>query len=144
MKTTFVAASIAALAATPILAQGNVEDGESAFRKCQTCHVVVDESGETLAGRNAKTGPNLYGVAGRTAGTMEDFGGYSDIIVAAGEQGLTWTEEDFVAYVQDPTAYLREYTGDSSGRGAMAFKVRDEQEAADLYAYLESLGGPES
>lgn len=146
MKTTFYSVAIAALAVTPVLAEshasGDAGDGEKVFRQCQSCHVVVDDSGETLAGRNAKTGPNLYGIAGRTAGTVDGFG-YSDAMVAAGEAGLVWDEANFVAYVQDPTGFLREYLDDSSARGAMSFKVRKEEDATNVYAYLASLG-PES
>ena len=50
-----------------------------------------------------------------------------------------WTEENFVAYVQDPTAWLRAALDDRRARGKMAFRVRDPQAAADIYAYLETL-----
>ncbi len=143
MKTTLAFAAIAALTALPSFAQ-DVAEGESAFRQCQTCHVVVNEAGETLAGRNAQTGPNLYNVAGRTAGSQEEFDKYSDSMVEAGEAGLAWNEEDFVAYVQDPTGYLREYLDDNRARGAMSYKVRKEEDAANLWAYLVSLGTSEA
>ncbi|WP_415922635.1 c-type cytochrome [Tateyamaria sp. SN6-1] len=123
--------------AVDLTATGDVEAGEKAFRQCVSCHVVVNDEGETLAGRKSKTGPNLYAVAGRTAGTVEDFR-YSDIIVLAGEQGVIYDEASFVAYVQDPTGWLREVTGDD-GRGKMTYKVRKEEDAVNLYAYLASL-----
>lgn len=119
-------------------ATGDVAAGEKAFRQCVSCHVVVDDAGETLAGGKSKTGPNLYNIAGRTAGSVEGFR-YSDLIVLAGEQGIVFDEASFVAYVQDPTGWLREVTGDS-GRGKMTYKVRKEDDAVDLYAYLASLG----
>ena len=53
--------------------------------------------------------------------------------------GILVTEETFVAYVQDPTGYIREATGDNSFRGAMSFRVRSEEDAINLYAYLVSL-----
>ncbi|WP_223421694.1 c-type cytochrome [Tateyamaria pelophila] len=118
-------------------ASGDAAAGEKAFRQCISCHVVVNDAGETLAGRKAQTGPNLYGIAGRAAGSVEDFR-YSDLIMAAGEQGIVFDEANFVAYVQDPTGWLRETTGDS-GRGKMTYKVRKESDAVDLYAYLASL-----
>lgn len=143
MKTTFIAAGITALAATQLLADstatGDAAAGEKAFRQCQACHVVENEAGEVLAGRNAKTGPNLYGIAGRAAGSVEGYG-YSGPMVAAGEAGLVWDEASFVAYVQDPTAYLREYLDDSGARSAMSFRVRKEEDALNLYAYIASLG----
>lgn len=120
-------------------ASGDAAAGEKAFRQCVSCHVVINEAGETLAGKNAKTGPNLYGIAGRTAGSVEDFK-YSDLIVLAGEKGIIFDEASFVAYVQDPTGWLREVTGDN-GRGKMTYKVRKEEDAVNLYAYLFSLAG---
>ena len=118
-------------------ASGDAAAGEKAFRQCISCHVVVNDEGETLAGRKAKTGPNLYGVAGRALGAIEDFK-YSDIIMLAGEQGVVYDEANFVAYVQDPTGWLREVTGDN-GRGKMSYKVRKEEDAVNLFAYLASL-----
>lgn len=137
------AAALLVLAAAPLAAQeasGDAAAGESVFRQCQSCHVVTNEAGETLAGRNAKTGPNLYGVAGRAAGSVGDFG-YSDAMVAAGEKGLVWDEASFSAYVQDPTGFLREYLDDNGARGAMSFKIRKEEDAVNVYAYIASLGG---
>ena len=131
------AATLAAPAFADGHASGDAAAGEKAFRQCISCHVVVNDEGETLAGRKAKTGPNLYGVVGRAAGAAEDFK-YSDIIMLAGEQGVVFDEESFVAYVQDPTGWLREVTGDN-GRGKMSYKVRKEEDAVNLYAYLASL-----
>ncbi|MGC9418934.1 MAG: c-type cytochrome [Rhodovulum sp.] len=142
MSKKFALVAAAALAAAPAIAQeasGDAAAGEKAFRQCITCHVVVNNEGETLAGRNAKVGPNLYEAPGRHAGAIEDFK-YSKSMTEAGEKGLVWTEEEFVKYVQDPTGYLREYLGDSKARGAMTHKVRKEDEAVDIYAYLASLG----
>lgn len=118
---------------------GDAAAGETAFgRQCVACHVVVNEAGETLAGRNAQTGPNLYGIAGGAIGAQEGFR-YSEGLVALGEAGETWSEEHFVGYVQDPTAWIREISGDPRARGLMSFRVRDEQDAKDIFAYLHSL-----
>ena len=136
----------AALCAVPFGAfaqetTGDAAAGEEAFSQCVTCHVVEDPSGEVLAGRGAKTGPNLYGVAGRQAGIVEGFR-YSDSMVEAGEGGLVWTEEAFVPYVHDPTAYLREVTDDRRARGKMTYKLRGpDEEAANIYAFLAQYGG---
>lgn len=139
-------AAVVALCAGPVLAQdaptGDAAAGEEQFnRQCVACHVVVNEAGETLAGRNAQTGPNLYGVAGRVPGSIEGFD-YGDALLAFGETGVVWDEEHFVGYVQDPTGYLREVLEDRRARGKMAFQVRDEQQARDIYAYLASLAAP--
>jgi cytochrome c len=130
-------AIIAALATTtaPAFAAGDVAKGEAVFKQCQTCHVVQNEAGEVLAGRNAKTGPNLHGVIGRQAGTYPDFK-YGDSIIAAGEAGLTWNEEDFITYVQDPAGFLKDTLDDGRAKSKMSFKVRKADDAADLYAFL--------
>ncbi|MEA5161079.1 cytochrome c2 [Cereibacter johrii] len=133
-------AAIAAFAALPALAQeGDPEAGAKAFNQCQTCHVIVDDAGTTIAGRNAKTGPNLYGVVGRTAGTQADFKGYGDGMKEAGAKGLAWDEEHFVQYVQDPTKFLKDYTGDAKAKGKMTFKLKKEEDAHNIWAYLQQV-----
>jgi len=141
MKKFTYAAAFAVLAAPGFAdghasTQGDAAAGEEQFnRQCVACHVVADASGEVLAGRNARTGPNLFGVAGRVPGAIEGFR-YSDAVIALGETGTLWTEETFVGYVQDPTGWLRETLDDRRARGKMAYQVRDEGQAFDLYAYL--------
>ncbi|SDJ29121.1 c-type cytochrome [Lutimaribacter saemankumensis] len=132
---TFLALSTAAYAGGH--ATGDAEAGEKEFRKCKSCHMIQNADGEDVV-RGGRTGPNLWGVVGRTAGTYEDFR-YSDSMVAAGEAGLVWSEEEFVKYVQDPTAYLRDYLDDDSARGKMSYKLRDVEDAANIWAYLASV-----
>ncbi|EYD75211.1 Cytochrome c2 [Rubellimicrobium mesophilum DSM 19309] len=138
MRTTLLATLVllAPAAAFAQAAAGDAAAGEEHFnRQCIACHVVQNEAGEVLAGRSGHVGPNLYGVAGRQAGSWDDFA-YSDLMKAYGATGAVWAEENFVPYVQDPTGFLREATGETSGRSKMAFQVRDEQEAHDLWAFL--------
>ncbi|MBE0412799.1 cytochrome c family protein [Yoonia sp.] len=149
MKRFTMAAAFAVLAA-PAFAdghastQGDAVAGEEQFnRQCVACHVVQDASGEVLAGRNAKTGPNLYGIAGRTIGSVDGFR-YGDSIVDVGKADGVWTEETFVGYVQDPTGWLRATLEDRRARGKMAYQVRDESQAYDLYAYLSTFGEEEA
>lgn len=148
MRFAIIAAAV--LAAAPAFAQdavtpdatafpGDPEAGLEAFnRQCATCHVVVDDAGETLAGRNAKTGPNQWNLAYNLIGDEEDFR-YSDPIIALNEAGELWTQEKFVGYVQDPTEWLREATGDARARGKMAYQVRSEEDAQNLWAYFVSI-----
>lgn len=129
----------AAFADGHLAATGDVEAGEKAFRQCQSCHVVVNDAGETLAGKKAKTGPNLYKVAGRTPGSVEGFR-YGKETAALADSDIVFDEATFVAYVQDPTAWLREASGNDKARSKMSYKVRKEADAINLYAYLQSLG----
>ncbi|MGZ9809121.1 cytochrome C [Pseudoroseicyclus sp. H15] len=139
-----ILAGLAALVTAPAFAQdemmGDAESGESLFsRQCVACHVVVDDEGETIAGRSARTGPNLYALNQRAVGSQEDFR-YSDYLPEVGaEEGHPWTQEWFVEYVQDPTGFLRAHLDDSSARSKMAFQVRREEDAYDIWAFLSSL-----
>lgn len=124
--------------ALDLTATGDAAKGEKAFKKCQSCHVVKNDAGEVLAGRNGKTGPNLFGVVGATAGSVEDFR-YGKDMIAAGEAGMVFDEATFVAYVMDPKGAVQEATGDGKARSKMSYRVRKEDEAKDLYAFLKSL-----
>jgi cytochrome c len=136
MKTKLTAlAVLSSVLAAPAFAAGDAEAGAKVFNKCQTCHVVQNEAGETLAGKNAKTGPNLYGIVGRAAGTYPEFK-YGESIVALGASGFTWTEADLVAYVADPAKFLKEKSGDSKAKSKMVFKLTNETEAANVAAFL--------
>ena len=118
---------------------GDVAAGEAAFGKqCVSCHVVKSDDGELLAGRNGRQGPNLYGVVGGQVGSVDGFK-YGKSLAAAGEAEIMWDEENFTAYVQDPTDWLRTAIDDKKARSRMGWKVREPQEAADLYAYLYSI-----
>lgn len=132
-----LATAIVGLLALPAYAEGDAEAGKKAFNKCKSCHQIVDPAGEVIV-KGGKTGPNLYGIAGRAAGTVEDFK-YGDSLVAAGENGLVWDETTFVEYSQDPKAFLKTYLDDTAAKSKMTFKLKKGGE--DVYAYLVSVSG---
>ena len=143
LATMFGMSLAAMLPTAPVFAESNATGddaaGQVAFaRRCATCHVVVNESGETLAGRKSKTGPNLYGIAMHGLAMVPDFR-YSASMVAAGEADLVWTEENFVGYVIDPTGWLRTTLDDPRARSKMTFKLRKEDDARNIFAYLAAL-----
>ncbi|MEX0306382.1 MAG: cytochrome c family protein [Ruegeria sp.] len=132
-----IATAIVGLLALPVYAEGDAEAGKKTFNKCKSCHQIADPAGEVIV-KGGKTGPNLYGIAGRTAGTVEGFK-YGDSIVAAGENGLVWDEETFVTYAQDPKGFLKDYLGETSAKSKMTFKLK--KGAEDVYAYIVSVSG---
>jgi cytochrome c len=146
MKTYVLAAGLALLAAPAFSeahAAGDVAAGEEAFnRQCVACHVIVSDTGEEIAGRGMDTGPNLWGVVGRTPGTAAEFE-YGDDMIAYGATGAVWDATTLVAYLQDPTPFLREVLDDRRARGKMAFQVRSEEDAINIYAYLAQFGAAE-
>jgi cytochrome c len=120
---------------------GDIAAGENAFQsQCQNCHNVTNDDGDVLAGRpNMRTGPNLYGVIGRQPGIVDGFR-YGASLVEVGEAGIVWEEEAMVAYLLDPTSYLREALDDRRARSQMSFRVRDEATARDIIAFLGQFG----
>jgi cytochrome c len=86
--------------------------------------------------KGGKTGPNLYGIIGMTAGSQEGFR-YGPTLPVAGQAGLVWDEENLAKYVNDPKAFLVEFTGDSGARSSMSFKLA--KGAEDVAAYLASV-----
>lgn len=138
-----IATLTAAIVAAPVFADGHAtgdaEAGESVFNKCKSCHMIVSDDGEEIV-KGGKTGPNLYGILGRQPGSVEDYK-YGDDLVKAGEMFPDgWDEEMFVAYVADPRTWLRDTLDDSKARSKMSFKLRDEEDQADVWAYLVSVG----
>ncbi|MEB8386321.1 c-type cytochrome [Rhodobacteraceae bacterium KMM 6894] len=138
----FIVAVAALVLAGPALAEapsGDIAAGEGVFKKqCAACHVVVDADGETLAGKRGRQGPNLYGVPMHHVGKVEDFRYGKPMMAASEVPDLIWTEAEFVTYVQDPSAWLTDKLGKKS-RSKMTHKVRKEQDALDVYAFIHSL-----
>lgn len=139
MKTLMTIAAATLAFATPLLAEshgamGDADAGEKGFKKCKSCHMIAN--GDEMIVKGGKTGPNLYGVIGRTAGTAEDFK-YGDDLVAAGAAGLVWDEATLASYVADPKGFLQEKLDDSGAKSKMTFKLKKGGE--DVAAYLASV-----
>ena len=101
MKSAAFLAALAAVAvlASPALADGDAAKGKKVFNKCMSCHDAVEAKD--------KVGPNLVGVVGRTAGTLESFATkYSQAMKDAGAGGLVWDEANIAEYLKDPKAKI--------------------------------------
>lgn len=118
-------------------ASGDATKGEKTMKKCKACHQIIDDEGTVLF-KGGKTGPNLYGLAGRKAASVEGFR-YGKSIMALGETDFVWDEAEFVSYVADPNKYLKAKLDDSSARSKMSFKLRKDEEALNVWAYIVSL-----
>lgn len=119
-----IAFALTAGLTTPALAQGDAAAGEQAFRKCQACHQVGPDA------RNG-AGPALTVVIGHPIASAEGFR-YSPAFEAKKEEGFVWTEEELDAYLTNPRAYIP--------GNRMAFPgLRDDEERANVIAYLATL-----
>ena len=103
-----------------LLGLGNAAHGEIVFKKCSACHLIAS------GGKNM-IGPNLWGVIGRTAGSVSDYK-YSKAMVAYGKE---WTFEEMNAYLIKPQAYIK--------GTKMAFAgLRKEKDRASVILYMNS------
>lgn len=123
MKTLIASTAALIALALPAAAQ-DAAKGEKEFNRCKACHMIAN--GDEAIVRGGRVGPNLYGVIGRTMGSVEDFK-YSDGFKAKAEAGEVWTEEKLAEYISDPSAFL-------GSRSKMTYKARKGQE--DVAAYL--------
>ena len=100
--------------------------GQRVFNQCSACHTI------NPGGAN-RVGPNLHGVIGRKAASVEGFR-YSGPMKQKGEEGLVWTEETLHPYLRNP----REVVPGT----IMAYPgLRNEQQLNDLIAYLKQQSG---
>lgn len=145
MKFLSIATVGLALMAAPAFADGHASgdaaEGENVFKKCKSCHMIVADD-ETVIQKGGKTGPNLYGIFQRMPGSVDGFK-YGKDLASIGEAGVVpdgWNEEQFVSYVADPRAWLREVLDNSKAKSKMSFKLKKEEDAANVWAYLVSVG----
>ncbi len=121
MRRLVLAFALSISASTGAFAQ-DVANGEDVFKKCRACHQI----GETA--RNG-VGPIMNGITGRKSGSIEGFN-YSE---ANKTSGKVWDKATFIDYIKDPKAAMP--------GTKMAFAgIKDEKDAADLFAYLEQFG----
>lgn len=123
------------------IAAGDPAKGEKLYNRCSSCHAIIKD-GEVLV-KGGITGPNLYGVVGRVAGTENDYlygserlpvGMFTDDMIRAGQEGLVWTQENIAAYSQDPIGFIKDYLQDETARPNMSVKLK--KGADDIAAYL--------
>ena len=130
---------VLALSPFPLRAEPDLAAGERAFTRCRACHAITAPDGTQIQ-RGGRTGPDLYGVIGRPAGSVEGFR-YSAGLQALNATGFIWSEETVAFFAADPTGFLRRQLNDPGARTAMAFTLRTGGE--DLAAWLATLSSAE-
>ena len=115
-------AGFASLAIAGLGAQADPAAGKVLFeQKCASCHTVSADLEHGLLG------PNLVGVVGRTAGTVDKW----DFSAALKDSKVVWTEENLQKWLTDSTGFI--------GGAKMDLKVPARLEREDLIGYLKTL-----
>ncbi len=122
-------ATVFCVTALPAFAEGDAEAGAKVFGKCRSCHTIADTDGNVIV-KGGRTGPNLYGIVGATAGSA-DFR-YTKSLMALNEAGFVWDEAKIAEFAADPRGYLK--TQGTDGKTRMTFKLN--KGGADVAAYL--------
>jgi cytochrome c len=117
-----LAGAVGFFAGCQTAAAQDAENGEQVFRQCRACHQIGD-------GARNLVGPQLNGVIGRRAGTIDGFN-YSQANKDAGAKGLVWTEDVLLKYLQNPQSFM-------PGTKMAYAGLRDEEARKDLIAYLK-------
>jgi cytochrome c len=121
----FAAAAAFALTSASAMASGNAADGEKMFKKvCFSCH--SEKAGVK------KTGPSLFGIVGRKAGTVEGFK-YTD---ANKNSGKTWDAATLDTYLKNPKAFI---PGTSMVLATPGGGIAADADRANLVAFLATL-----
>jgi cytochrome c len=114
------AEKLALLAALPApYNQGDLENGRRAFARCRSCHTITE-------GGSNMTGPNLYGLFGRNAGTHPGYN-YSK---ALKEAGFTWDAQKLDQWLSGPRTFL-------PGNKMSFAGLPDATDRRDVIAYLK-------
>ncbi len=115
----------ALLASLPAAYQGaDIDNGEAKFAICKSCHT-------TAQGAGPMTGPNLWAVFGRKAGTSPGFA-YSAGLVAL---GVTWDAGTIDKWITNPRAMVPDTKMTFLG-------MADPKDRRDLVAYLKTVTSP--
>lgn len=125
MKNVVLSLALAAVSALAVSTSAMAQDaaaGEKVFIKCKACHQVGE-------GAKNLVGPELNGVVGRKAGSVEGYS-YSE---ANKSSGITWDEATLKEYLKNPKAKVP--------GTKMAFAgLQSETEIDNVIAYLKQFG----
>jgi glucose/arabinose dehydrogenase len=128
-KNSIAAAGLLALCGSGLASAAAPSAGQAYFENnCASCHTVDASMG-------ARSGPGLFNVVGRKAGSAPGYN-YTDAMAKAGAAGKTWTREELDVFLSNP--------GKDVPGTAMPVAVTDPKARALVIDYLASQSGKAS
>ncbi len=101
-----------------MVADGDVRAGQRVWNQCRACHVADQEQN--------RVGPHLVGLVGRESNSVEGFrysGALPDVV---------WTLDVLDTYLEDPRGF-------APGTSMVFNGLRNQEDRANLLAYIESV-----
>jgi len=117
------AACLIALSSATAMAAGDAKKGAKVFKKCKACHTIKK-------GGKHKVGPNLAGIDGRKAGTVDGFKKFSKAMKAS---GIVWSDATLDEFLKKPKKMIKKTKMGFAG-------LKKEKQRADVIAYMKSAG----
>jgi len=94
---------------------------EKAYFRCAACHTIEE-------GGRHKVGPNLFGIIGKEAGTVEGYTRYSKELK---ESGIIWTEETIDMYIENSEKFI-------PGNKMASGRIKDKKTRDAIIRYIKS------
>ncbi len=116
-------------------AEGDAAKGKKTFNKCKACHKVGDKAKNGV-------GPQLNGIIGRKAGTVEKYK-YSKLMKGASAAGMVWDVDNLRKYLDKKgmnktlKEFIKSKGAEPKGKSKMAFAgLKKPSDRDNVIAYL--------
>ena len=124
-KLVVLASAIALVLTCGSALAGDPQKGKRVFNKCLSCHPVKKEGKQGI-------GPNLFGVVGRKAGSVQQYKRYTGLKNA----DFVWDEATLDAWLANPKKFIKKR---GRKKTLMMVKLRKVNQRDDVIAYLSTL-----
>jgi cytochrome c2 len=108
---------------------GDIINGEKQAYRCKGCHSFEPDNKQM-------TGPNLFGIFGKTAGKVAGFNQYTDPLK---NTDVVWDEAWLTAWICNSYDALIAMTGNEKARTRMSIQGKCGTNGQDIVAFMKSL-----